>query len=338
MRALLYLTTVLALPTAALAETPRVVTDIGPVHSLVAMVMEGAGTPDRLLAPGASPHEMALRPSQARTLSEADLVVWIGPELTPQLQRQIETLAPAARSLPLDQVPGTHLLPARDTGIFAHDHGDDHDDQDNHADHDDHDDHGPKDEDHAHDDQDEHDDHADADEHHDGDHDPHLWLDPENALLWLNAIAAALSVADPDQAALYSANADKGAAAIAAARAQAMELLIPVSETTLGVGHDAFQYFEDSFGLTVTGALSDSDASAPGPARIAALRDSFAEQPPACILTEVGTDTGLLNAIGAADIPLAELDQLGTTLPQGASLYPAILLDLANRIATCTQK
>jgi len=87
------------LATTASAESPKVVTDIAPVHSLVAQVMEGVDTPDLLLEAGGDPHHMALRPSQARALAQADLVIWVGPALTPWLG---EALAGSASvSLPL---------------------------------------------------------------------------------------------------------------------------------------------------------------------------------------------------------------------------------------------
>ena len=60
-----------ATPSAAVAEVPRVVTDIAPVHSLVAQVMAGVGVPDLLIDQATSPHHFALRPSQARALQEA---------------------------------------------------------------------------------------------------------------------------------------------------------------------------------------------------------------------------------------------------------------------------
>jgi zinc transport system substrate-binding protein len=281
-----------------------VVTDIGPVDSLVAMVMQDIGTSERLLAQGASAHGMDLRPSQARTMSQADLVIWTGPSLSPQLRQQIETLAPKAQSLPLETVEGTQLLPIRDTGLFAHDHDHDHD-------HDAHTDHG------------------------DEAHDPHLWLSPENAILWLDAIADALATTDPDNAATYRANAIAGAAAIAAARSEAQARLAPVADLPLGAGHDAFQYFENSFGLSVLGAITDSEASAPGPARLAALRDAFADTKPVCILTEPGTDPDLIAAIGAQGIAVVELDVLASALPQGAQLYPDLIRKLADQIATC---
>ena len=82
----------------ALADVPDVAVDIAPVHSLVARVMEGIGTPDLIVAPGATPHEYSLRPSEAAALQEADLVFWIGPGLTPWLADAISTVAPAPRS------------------------------------------------------------------------------------------------------------------------------------------------------------------------------------------------------------------------------------------------
>ena len=183
----------------AIAETPQVAVDIAPVHSLVARVMEGVGTPDLIVQPGASPHEYNLRPSEASALQNADLVFWIGPDLTPWLTDTIATLAPDANTTVLLDADGITELEFRESALFeAHDHSDhaddDHDDHDDHADeghddHDDHDDHADEgQDDHGdHDDHDDHDDHADegqddhddhddhADEGHDdhGDHDDH---------------------------------------------------------------------------------------------------------------------------------------------------------------------
>ncbi len=312
----LLLTLCLSMPRAATADVPRVVTDIGPVTGLVSMVMDGVGTPEGLLPPGASPHEMALRPSQARALAAADLVVWIGPSLTPSLDRQIETLAPEAVQLILQEVSGTVRLEARDTGLFEHEH-DDHDDHDD-ADHADHGD----------------DTHEDA--HLAEGIDPHLWLDPENATLWLTAIAEALAKTDPENAETYRANAHSGAAAIAEARAEATQALADSMTGPFAAAHDAFQYFEASFGLTVSGALSDAEAVPSGPARLAALRDTLAAQPPACVFIEPGTDLRLVASI-AGDAPVAELDALGSSLQQGAALYPALIRDFAQRIAGCAK-
>ncbi|MDX8352559.1 zinc ABC transporter substrate-binding protein [Cognatiyoonia sp. IB215182] len=167
----------------AMADVPNVAVDIAPVHSLVARVMEGVGTPDLIVQPGASPHEYSLRPSEAAALQNADLVFWIGEDLTPWMENAVETLAEGAAVTTLLETGGTTLLDFREDALFeAHDHGhDEHEDHDaakeasdHDHDHDDHDHEEQADADgHDHDDHD-HEEHAEAEAHdHDHDHEEH---------------------------------------------------------------------------------------------------------------------------------------------------------------------
>ncbi len=94
MRHLLPLALLTATP--ALADVPRVATDIAPIQSLVAQVMGDLGTPSVVVSPGGSPHGYSMRPSEARALATADIVVWVGEDLTPWLEGPIDTLAPGA--------------------------------------------------------------------------------------------------------------------------------------------------------------------------------------------------------------------------------------------------
>ena len=200
----------LALP--ARADVPRVVADITPVHALVLQVMDGVGEPDLLLPRGSDPHGHSLRPSEARALADADVVVWIGDALTPSVASSIETLASNAVSLPLLDQPGTTVLAFRENALFRDDH-----DEEVHDDHghderasgargeDDHDAHSHDEADHGHD-------HSGAD--------PHAWLDPRNAIVWLGAIAETLAAQDPANAATYRANAEAAQARIAEVEAQ----------------------------------------------------------------------------------------------------------------------
>ena len=142
----------------ALADVPNVAVDIAPVHSLVARVMEGVGEPDLIVQPGASPHEYSLRPSEAAALQDADLIFWIGENLTPWMKDAVGTLATNASVTTLLETDGTTLLDFREGALFeAHDH-----------DHGGHDDHG--DEEHGHDDHGD-EEHAEGDEHGHDDHD-----------------------------------------------------------------------------------------------------------------------------------------------------------------------
>jgi zinc transport system substrate-binding protein len=365
----------------AMAEVPRVAVDIAPIHSLVARVMDGVGEPGLILQPGASPHEYNLRPSEAALLQEADVVVWVGPDLTPWMQDAVETLAGGAARLTLMEAEGTVLLPFREGALFeAHVHGDEdhghdehghddhaHDDHghDDHA-HDDHghDDHGHDDhghdehahDDHAHDDHghDEHghddhghDDHAHDDHGHDdhghddhahahGANDPHVWLSPANAALWLDLIAARLSAADPANAGAYFANAAAGKAELAVMETEIAAILDPLRGGRFVVFHDAYQYFEAAFDFPASGAISLSDATDPSPARIAEIQARVAGEGIACVLSEPQFNPGIVAVVmEGTEARTAVLDPLGTALEPGAALYPAMMRGLAASLAGC---
>jgi zinc transport system substrate-binding protein len=66
--------------------------------------MAGIGTPDLLLKGGASPHDYALRPSDARRLAAADVVVWVGRDLEMFLAKPLATLAHRARVVAVGSV------------------------------------------------------------------------------------------------------------------------------------------------------------------------------------------------------------------------------------------
>lgn len=310
----------------ARAEVPVVVTDIPPVHALAAAVMGDLGAPEMLLPPGTSPHAFALRPSQAAALAKAGLVIWIGPELTPGLEKPLANRPEGAATLALLQAGGTQRQ-----DYAGHETGQEH---------------GAGEEDHAGDDHGDHGDHEDGGHqdggHQDGGHDhqgtdPHAWLNPANGRLWLGLIAAELSRLDPDHAADYAANAARAAAAIDTAEAQAAALLAPVRDRPFLTFHDAYGYFTAHFGLAQVGSLAFGDAAAPGARHMADLQALIAARNIRCLFPEAQHDPALLAQIAAdAGIALAApLDPEGSALPPGPDLYPALILSLAQGIAAC---
>lgn len=324
------------------AEVPRVATDIAPVHSLVSMVMQGAGSPDLIIPPGASPHSYAMRPSEARAVAKADLVVWVGPSLAPWLEEPMSSLAQGAERLTLQDVEGIRLLTNRSGVAFeAHDHGD-HEGQD-HAEHDDHGDHKGHDDHADHDDHD-HDAHEEADAHEGHNHapgalDPHIWLDPQNAMVWLDAIAASLSAQDPENAALYADNAAQAQAQLVDLQADIQAELTPLRGQKFVVFHDAYHYFEARFDVEASAAISLSDGAAPSAARLAEVRDVVKDTQAACVFTEPQFNAGLVEALqdGTA-LKSASLDPIGAALEPGVDMYPALLRDLAAAFTSCLAK
>jgi zinc transport system substrate-binding protein len=295
----------LALATPMMAEVPHVVTDFTPVTALVALVMGDLGAPVQMLDKGADPHDFALRPSQMAAVAEADLLVWIGPEFTPALERAVA--ATAGTQLALLRAPGTSLQEYGAGGGHDHDH-------DAHAG-----------------EETAHDDHA-----HDGT-DPHAWLDPHNAALWLEVIAAELARLDPGNAATYGGNARAAAARLAVMETEIAAQLAPFADRPYVAFHDAYGYFNGHFGLNFAGALSLGDASAPGAARLAELRDRIAEDQIACVFPEAGHDPALLTQIidGTGAILGAPLDPEGLALDPGPGAYEALMRALAANLADC---
>ena len=131
-RKLIPISTIMTLmSTSVMADVPNVAADIAPIHSLVSKVMDGVGEPKLVIQSGASPHGYRLRPSEAKALQDANLIFWMGEELTPWLDGAIDTLASNASVTSLLDQEGVVLHEFREGALFeAHDHSahDDHDD------------------------------------------------------------------------------------------------------------------------------------------------------------------------------------------------------------------
>lgn len=316
----------LAAPAApAVAEVPRVVTDIHPVHALVAQVMGDLGTPELLLERGASEHDFQLRPSQAAELAEAGLVVWIGPELTPWLERALDGIGGEAARLALLSVPGTELrdfsADGSHEGHEGHEHAGESDPEAGH------DGHG-------------HDEPAAEDGHDGHDHagtDPHAWLDPVNAKVWLGAIAAELSALDPANAATYAANAAAAQARVDAVDAEVEAVLAPVRGKPVVVYHDAYGYFAEHYGLDIFGSVALGDATAPGAARLEALREGVAGGGTVCLFPEAQHDPALIEQLaeGTGAKLGAALDPNGSLQEPGPGAWEGTLRALAVAVAAC---
>ncbi|MCO4823739.1 MAG: zinc ABC transporter substrate-binding protein [Amylibacter sp.] len=292
---------------ACVADVPSVVTDIPPIHSLVAQVMQGLGTPSVLISGNTSPHGYSMRPSQAASLASADLVFLVGPELTPWLETSLGTLANDATVTALLHTKGTNTLEFRVPDEFTED-AETTEHQDHHDDHD----HG-----------------------HEG-LDPHAWLNPDNANLWLQVIADQLSQHDVENANIYQGNAQAAKNRIANLVPRLKAQLEIAGKENIIVYHDAFQYFEKFFDLKTVGTIVLNDASQPSPARLSEVKAKLHDEKVACVFTEAQFNSGLVDVvIEGTTVKTASLDPLGGALELGPELFGEILSDLADEISSC---
>ncbi|HRO15248.1 MAG TPA: zinc ABC transporter substrate-binding protein, partial [Paracoccus sp. (in: a-proteobacteria)] len=274
-RAVSSLAALTALAVPATADPPRVVADIPVTASLVAAVLGDLGAPQILVAAGQDAHDLQLKPSQATGLQNADLLVWIGPQMTGWLESAARGLDPT-HVLTLLEVPGTVLREfAPASGPVQHRH-------------------------------DPHDEAQDGHPAHDG-IDPHAWLDPANGQIWLNTIARELSARDPANAAAYAANAQAAAARLADLDGRIAAQLQPVAGKGFVVSHGAYGYFTDHYGLTPALAVAGVSGGAPGAAHLSDLRAQLSAGAAACAFPEANHDArGLRMAIEDTDVRLGD--------------------------------
>ena len=171
-------------------------------------------------------HDYTLTVGDMRALELADLILLHGAGLEEFLDSALQqTSAPA-----IDCSNGIDLLEGAEHDHTGHGH------------------------DHDHDHDDDHDGHSSAP-------DPHIWMDPANAALMAENIAAALSQADPDYAALYAENAQAVAESLRDARDTWADALSGLSHPYLITFHDGFSYFARAFGLTLLFALEEEEGA-----------------------------------------------------------------------------
>ncbi|QQS54332.1 MAG: zinc ABC transporter substrate-binding protein [Candidatus Competibacteraceae bacterium] len=301
----------LFLPLIALATQPQIVTSIKPVHSLVTGVMQGVGEPLLLVSGGASPHDYSLKPSEARAIDQAQVVFWIGPDLENFLIRPLDNVKDKVRVVALLDAPGMTVLPLREGGAWES-HGHDDHDKPEAGDH----------HDHGHD--------------HRADRDPHVWLDPVNAIAMVRQIMAVLGETDVAHRADYQRN---GAALIERLDRLNQRLateLAPVKQQPYLVFHDAYQYFERRYDLDAIGSVTMSAERRPGARRVAEIQARIRDLQARCVFSEPQFQPALVETIIAGGaVRRGVLDPLGAELPPGPDAYFQLLQGLATSLRAC---
>jgi zinc transport system substrate-binding protein len=278
-----------------------VLTSIKPLQLIAAAVQEGVGTPDVLLPPGASPHHYALRPSDVRKVAAVDLVYWVGPDMEGFLPRVLQGRSKPA--VAVQDLPGMHL---RRFGEDSHSHADEDDDHDH--------DHRP------------------------GSLDAHLWLSTVNARVIAQRMASDLASADPANAARYASNAAAFAQRLDALDTRLQARVAGIKGKPYFVFHEAFDYFEQAYGLQHAGVFAVAAQVQPGAQHVAAMRARLKEAGKTCVFSEPPMRPRLAETLTAGlPVKLAELDALGGFSDASATGYEQLLSKLGDDLAGCLE-
>ncbi|MXZ45013.1 MAG: hypothetical protein F4Z01_08615 [Gammaproteobacteria bacterium] len=284
-----------------------VVTSIKPLHSIVSAVMSGVGEP-KLIIPGfQSPHTHILRPSNMRTLQNANVVFLIDESCEASMGAATEALGDSVEVIQLMKVDDIELV-----RWGGDSHGESHDD--------------------------------DAEEPQVESHrdlsmfDHHIWLDPLNAIVMAREVARVLSEHFEEHAEVFSNNADSFITEVEALIERLTESYdaATVSLKPFIVYHDGYQSFEHRFGLDgLTRAFLKGEYT-PGAKHIQELQKQITDLKIECVFTEPQFDDEFVNSLeDQANLRVRTLDPLGATLDAGPDLYIELLENLSTSIIDC---
>ncbi len=282
----------------------NVVTTIKPLHSLISKVMEGLGEPSLIIEGTTSPHSFTLKPSHAKLLEEADLIFWVGEGMETFMEKPLMSIVKDAEVISFMEVNSINKLKFREENIFeSHD---DHDEED-------HDSHAG----HAH-----------------GEFDAHIWLDPMNAKEMIHEIAHELSHLDPSNKDKYNKNAESTLLDID-------ELINNIDQSInkdaqFVVFHDAYQYFENRFGITSAGALTLNTDALPGARQILDIQNVIKEKGVKCIFSEPQFNPKIIETIAKdTGIKTGIFDPLGSKLDADKNQYFTLIKNLRDNLKGC---
>ena len=274
--------TFLAINSMAKAEI-KVVTSIKPIHSLVSYVMDGVGKPDIIVDGYNSPHNFSLKPSHAKMIERANLIIWVGEDLETFLEKPLKTISKDAVNVEIMDLKGIKKLKFREKNIFeGHDHGE---------------------------------------------HDPHVWLDPMNAKVIVEEIENQLVKLDPYNALKYKANSKKAQSELDNLTKNIKKDL--KKDLRFVVFHDAYQYFENRFGIKVLGALTVNPDILPGAQQLSEIREVIEHEKVNCLFSEPQFNPAIIKSIAKdTKIKTGVLDPLGATIDKGKGMYTELLSNM----------
>lgn len=234
----------------AMAEPLKVVSSFSILGDLVHQVGGDKVQSISIIGPESDAHSFEPRPSDAKTLQSADLLIINGAHFEAWLPKLSQ--AAGYKGKVVEAIQGVPLRAYEDEHEHEHDpsHTQTHAHTEGHAHHHDHD--------HSHD---------------HGDYDPHAWQSLEHAQMYVSTIRDALSETDPDNTVYYQ---KRAADYIQAMQALNVRLLaefekIPASQRSVVTSHDAFNYLGQAYGVEFLSLLGASNQAEPSAKELAGL-------------------------------------------------------------------
>ena len=310
------------------SETTGIITTIQPITSLVSAVIGNTGKTISLIPTEISPHEYKLKPSDIKKLQNGNIIFYVSDHLETSITKVFENLPKNIKSINLMEDAGIKHLAIRDNEAWeGHDH------HHGHGDHHDHDKKAKEHDDH------EHEKHAkkhNDDENHEKEDDVHIWLSPDNAVKIIKKVNKELSLYFPENAVTYNKNTNQMIKKINQLEVELKNELSGIKDKPYVVFHDAYQYFETSFGLNAVGSVALEGDIASSPKQISFIKDKIFKLKASCVFKEPQFDSKLVKiVVEGTNAQIGTLDPLGINVKSGENFYLQLLKNMAKSLKDC---
>jgi zinc transport system substrate-binding protein len=174
-------------------------------------------------------------------------------------------------------------------------------------------------------------------DHHHGNHahlgkDPHIWLDPRNAVLISQVLAARLAQLQPESAAVFRANAQRFAASVQLLDQQLVQQLESMREVGFAVYHEGYGHFVGRYGLHQVAYVTYTPERRPGAKHLQELREVLAAEGECLFMEPYYRAQGMDEMAKTLNLRIGLLDPIGE---QQVSSYQQLLQQLGQSFLTC---
>jgi manganese/iron transport system substrate-binding protein len=168
------------------------------------------------------------------------------------------------------------------------------------------------------------------------DENPHLWLDVQNAVAYVEHIHDALADIDPAGAEAYRANTDSYLAELQALDEEVAASIdsIPSDRRKLVTFHDAFPYLAQRYGLEVVGVVVASPGKEPSAKDVANLVDDIAAEEVPAVFKEPQFNARILE-LAADDAGVEVCTLYSGTLDKKVDTYVKLMRFNAKELVRC---
>ena len=280
-------------------RAPHYVASVPPLASLLGGLLRNIQPAELLLDGQISPHTYALKPSDIKKIQNADLVFWVGSGYEFFLKKVLQ--AHDCQNYSVLKSSGLLALTPR-----YHDHSHSHalDGYEHHHDH--------------------------------GNIDPHVWLDPVNALAITAGMRDILIRHDPRHKQHYLDNFRRIEQQLQQLHQTIQTLMKPYKDRPFLVFHDGYQYFEQAYGLRNVGIFAVHPEHSLSVQHVDRLVKRVEGHNVRCVFAENQFKPAIINKF-ASDHKLIvkTLDPLGVVNKGDETDYVAMMMNLAQSFADC---